>query len=420
MARTAREPTRGFRSTRRAGHRYPCASTGVPAASVSLFGRPVSSRRARAGGGGFRATGEPMTEILTESFCERCGTRYTFEPVQPKRRGLGEDRHARARVPALRHRPGLVPRRGVRRRPLRAGAALDDPRPRGVPPDVQLLPELPPVHVRRLLERGRGPLPVVRADGRGARAARRRAWTPRSSCRRWTSRPGARRSTSIADADLRNAGPWIGGTPETELEEPAAEEAWPEVDTAAGRRRRRRGGRAEPSRSCRRGRAGRGSLAAEAVAEPRRGSCRRGRGRAWPRKLSPRLWPSRPRKLSPRRRGRPRRPSPSRSSASDRGTRCGRRIACRRIAGGRPQRRPSRSSRASTSTSRSPRTSGAWRPSRSRRRPRQNSRAEPEAAAPIAVEPEPIAVEPEPIAAALARSSEISPRPTEPVEAEAA
>ena len=28
---------------------------------------------------------EPMTEILTESFCERCGTRYTFEAVQQSR-----------------------------------------------------------------------------------------------------------------------------------------------------------------------------------------------------------------------------------------------------------------------------------------------------------------------------------------------
>ena len=27
-----------------------------------------------------------MTEILTESFCERCGTRYTFEPVGGGRR----------------------------------------------------------------------------------------------------------------------------------------------------------------------------------------------------------------------------------------------------------------------------------------------------------------------------------------------
>lgn len=30
-----------------------------------------------------------MTEILTESFCERCGTRYTFEPVQARRGALG-------------------------------------------------------------------------------------------------------------------------------------------------------------------------------------------------------------------------------------------------------------------------------------------------------------------------------------------
>src|SRR3954468_5900062 len=30
-----------------------------------------------------------MTEILTESFCERCGTRYTFETVQQRSRPLG-------------------------------------------------------------------------------------------------------------------------------------------------------------------------------------------------------------------------------------------------------------------------------------------------------------------------------------------
>ena len=29
-----------------------------------------------------------MTEILTESFCERCGTRYTFEPVADRRKPL--------------------------------------------------------------------------------------------------------------------------------------------------------------------------------------------------------------------------------------------------------------------------------------------------------------------------------------------
>ena len=30
-----------------------------------------------------------MTEILTESFCERCGTRYTFESARPKTRLKG-------------------------------------------------------------------------------------------------------------------------------------------------------------------------------------------------------------------------------------------------------------------------------------------------------------------------------------------
>ena len=33
-----------------------------------------------------------MTEILTESFCERCGTRYTFESGNRKRGRLGKVR----------------------------------------------------------------------------------------------------------------------------------------------------------------------------------------------------------------------------------------------------------------------------------------------------------------------------------------
>lgn len=35
------------------------------------------------------ALGDPMTEILTESFCERCGTRYTFESARPRARLKG-------------------------------------------------------------------------------------------------------------------------------------------------------------------------------------------------------------------------------------------------------------------------------------------------------------------------------------------
>src|SRR6185369_9299279 len=34
-------------------------------------------------------SGDPMTEILTESFCERCGTRYTFESARPRTRLKG-------------------------------------------------------------------------------------------------------------------------------------------------------------------------------------------------------------------------------------------------------------------------------------------------------------------------------------------
>src|SRR5829696_784200 len=80
-----REATRGPRSPPIRRYRYPCPVPGVPAASMRRFGRPVSF-------GGRRRTrtrnGEPMTEILTESFCERCGTRYTFEPVASRRKPL--------------------------------------------------------------------------------------------------------------------------------------------------------------------------------------------------------------------------------------------------------------------------------------------------------------------------------------------
>ena len=46
--------------------------------TLSLPGRNAVARRDPSSGG-------PMTEILTESFCERCGTRYTFESSAPRR-----------------------------------------------------------------------------------------------------------------------------------------------------------------------------------------------------------------------------------------------------------------------------------------------------------------------------------------------
>jgi len=51
--------------------------------SIPLAGRGGSRRGAHGG---------PMAEILTESFCERCGTRYTFQAAAPRRRGIGRIR----------------------------------------------------------------------------------------------------------------------------------------------------------------------------------------------------------------------------------------------------------------------------------------------------------------------------------------
>lgn len=48
-----------------------------------------ATRSRGAGPGGPPRALESMAEIITESFCERCGTRYTFETVQAKGRTLG-------------------------------------------------------------------------------------------------------------------------------------------------------------------------------------------------------------------------------------------------------------------------------------------------------------------------------------------
>ena len=50
----------------------------------------LSNRSCGRAAGVIRAdTRGPMTEILTESFCERCGTRYTFESARPRARLKG-------------------------------------------------------------------------------------------------------------------------------------------------------------------------------------------------------------------------------------------------------------------------------------------------------------------------------------------
>ncbi len=74
----------GIRVTIRGVRRYP--RHGAPNRRA-LYSRPVR--------GGARAPTDPryprgpMTEILTESFCERCGTRYTFESARPRARLTG-------------------------------------------------------------------------------------------------------------------------------------------------------------------------------------------------------------------------------------------------------------------------------------------------------------------------------------------
>ena len=67
------------------------AADGTPGGGAvetrALYSRPV---RAGTRSDAIRATSRgPMTEILTELFCERCGTRYTFESARPRTRLKG-------------------------------------------------------------------------------------------------------------------------------------------------------------------------------------------------------------------------------------------------------------------------------------------------------------------------------------------
>ena len=110
--------------------------------------------------------GTRCPSILTESFCERCGTRYTFESAQPQTARLKGFKVVSRGPEELRHVGRHVARRGHGR-----GAERDRPRghlpaARRVPQDVQLLHDVPAIHVQQLLERGRGPLPDLRPEPR--------------------------------------------------------------------------------------------------------------------------------------------------------------------------------------------------------------------------------------------------------------
>ena len=99
--------------------------------------------------------GDPMPEILTESFCERCGTRYTFELAQPRAARPQGHQGDVARPAQLRHVGRHVDGRSDGRGAQRYRPRADRPPARRVPQDFQLLHELPAVHVRELLERRR-------------------------------------------------------------------------------------------------------------------------------------------------------------------------------------------------------------------------------------------------------------------------
>jgi hypothetical protein len=73
---TLRAPHRTIRAL---GGVPPAEGRGRPCAILSpLFGAPLSELVQRT------SPGDSMPEILTESFCERCGTRYTFESASPR------------------------------------------------------------------------------------------------------------------------------------------------------------------------------------------------------------------------------------------------------------------------------------------------------------------------------------------------
>ena len=155
---------------------------------------------------------------------------------------------------AGRSRPNLLPGReelrhvgrsflrgGDGRRARRGGAGGDRPSARRVPQDLQLLPDVPPVHVRRVLERHRGPVPDLRAD-RGPRGAR--------DARPHGDGAGARRHQRARRACRRRprAGPVAGGRPVAGSPRARARHRGP------GRRRDRGRGPDAARGRCRRGR----------------------------------------------------------------------------------------------------------------------------------------------------------------------
>ena len=113
-----------------------------------------------------------MTEILTESFCERCGTRYTFESARPKVRLKGVK----------------MVSRGLKNFVLSDGTSMDEAMAAARSETEREITayqldafhktfnfcmSVPAVHLPELLERSGGALPDVCAASRPRDPARR-------------------------------------------------------------------------------------------------------------------------------------------------------------------------------------------------------------------------------------------------------
>ena len=224
-----------------------------------------------------------MTEILTESFCERCGTRYTFE-IRASARAPQGRQGPLARPQELRHVGRQFDRRGDGRGPQRHRPRADRPPARCLPQDVQLLHVVPAVHLPELLERSRGTLPVLcPVLGSGGHAgpvpgSRHKLLPGRGSgrhgCHQWVERARlGRRGRSGPGRGRRRRGSQFGRG-RRQFRGPS-----PGTDGSAGREpgraRRRDRGRREGRRRGHRGRPGR-----DAGRRGRVGRCRNGVPRA--------------------------------------------------------------------------------------------------------------------------------------------
>ena len=142
------------RYLRRRSPRGPLRYTLAPIGTRSRRSVTVTPRRGQ------------MPEILTESFCERCGTRYTFESAEPKGKRLGKLKTFSKGL------TNFVMSDDTSLDEAFAAARSDEQRELTAQQldafhqTFNFCMSVPPVHLRELLERDRGPLPQLRSASR--------------------------------------------------------------------------------------------------------------------------------------------------------------------------------------------------------------------------------------------------------------